>query len=188
MRVATSSIRSWSCVTSRHRALITLQRDVQRVDRFEIEVVRRLVEHEHVRLLQHQLAEQQACRLATGEHARRLRWLPRAGKSICPRIPRSSSVTAARVPLMQPLDGRGAVFDQAAMVLREVADRGFVSPDHFAGIDEGSVVCRWSCAARPQASSGEFASSAFSSVVLPAPLRPMSAIFSPRVTLAVKSG
>src|SRR5579863_913094 len=26
------------------------------------------------------------------------------------------------------------------MVLREVSDRGFVSPDHFAGVEEGSVV------------------------------------------------
>jgi hypothetical protein len=33
---------------------------------------------------------------------------------------------------------------------------------------------------------GESESSAFRSVVLPAPLRPMSATFSPRMTLAVK--
>jgi len=34
MRVATSSIRSWSCVTA-HRALVSLQAHVQRIDRFE---------------------------------------------------------------------------------------------------------------------------------------------------------
>ena len=33
---------------------------------------------------------------------------------------------------------------------------------------------------------GEFVSSAFNSVVFPAPFRPINAIFSPRVTLAVK--
>ena len=33
------------------RAFELLQRHVQRVDRLEVEVVRRLVEHEHVRLL-----------------------------------------------------------------------------------------------------------------------------------------
>ena len=35
---------------------------------------------------------------------------------------------------------------------------------------------------------GASASSAFSSVVLPAPLRPTSTIFSPRLTMALKSG
>ena len=43
-----------------NRPVEFLQGDVERVDRFEIEVVRRLVEDEHVRLLQHDPAEQQA--------------------------------------------------------------------------------------------------------------------------------
>src|SRR5688572_16777490 len=54
------------------RALVFLQRHVQRVDRFQIEVVGRLVEHQHVRLLQHDPAEEQARRLATGQGLGRL--------------------------------------------------------------------------------------------------------------------
>src|ERR1035441_2851113 len=42
--------------------------NVKGVDRFEVEMVRRLVEHEDVRLLQHQLAENQPRRLAAREH------------------------------------------------------------------------------------------------------------------------
>jgi len=38
---------------------VALQRHVQGVDRFEIQVIRRLIEHEHVGFLQHQPAEQQ---------------------------------------------------------------------------------------------------------------------------------
>ena len=63
------------------------------------------------------------------------------------------------------------------MVLREIADLGFVSPLHCAGVEAEILL---------GVRSGEPASSDFSSVVLPTPLRPMSAIFSPRMTLAVK--
>ena len=45
-------------------ALVTLERNIQGVDGFEIEVVRRLIEQEHVWLLQHDPAEQEARRLA----------------------------------------------------------------------------------------------------------------------------
>ena len=45
-----------------HRALVFLQGHVKRVDRFQIEVIRRLVEDQDVRLLQHQLAEEQPSR------------------------------------------------------------------------------------------------------------------------------
>ena len=50
------------------RALIALQRNVERVDRFQIEVVRRLVENENIGLLQHELAEEQARGFSAGEH------------------------------------------------------------------------------------------------------------------------
>ena len=39
----------------------------ERLDRLEIEVVRRLVEHEHVRVLDHQLGEHDARGFSTGE-------------------------------------------------------------------------------------------------------------------------
>jgi hypothetical protein len=48
-------------------ALVFLQRDVEGVDGFQVEVVGRLVEDQHVGLLQHELAEEQACGFAAGE-------------------------------------------------------------------------------------------------------------------------
>src|SRR5437868_12149908 len=36
------------------RAIVLLQRDVQGVDRFEIQVIRRVIEDQHVRLLEHE--------------------------------------------------------------------------------------------------------------------------------------
>ena len=50
-----------------HRAFVALQRDVERVDGFEVQVVRRLVEDEDVRLGQDQLAEHQSRLLAAGQ-------------------------------------------------------------------------------------------------------------------------
>ena len=48
----------------KHRRLRPLQRDVQRVDGFEVKVIGGLVQHQHVGLLQHEFAEQQPGRLA----------------------------------------------------------------------------------------------------------------------------
>src|SRR3984957_16151444 len=52
-----------------HGAIVFLQRDVQRVDRFQIQVVGGLVQHQHVRLLQHQPAENQTGGLAAAQRA-----------------------------------------------------------------------------------------------------------------------
>ena len=41
---------------------------------------------------------------------------------------------------MKPVENGHAAFDQAAMVLGEISDGGFVSPDHFTGIDERAIV------------------------------------------------
>ena len=43
-----------------HGAVIFLQREIEGVDGFEVQVIGGLVEHEHVGLLQHQAAENQA--------------------------------------------------------------------------------------------------------------------------------
>src|SRR5208282_2913248 len=59
----------------KNRPLIALQRNIQSINRFQVEVVRGLVEHQHVRLLQHQFAEKQARGLAAGKNAGRLRRL-----------------------------------------------------------------------------------------------------------------
>src|SRR6185312_11042396 len=48
-------------------AFVALQRDVERVDGFEVQMVRGFVEYEDVRLLQHQLAEEQTRGFAAGE-------------------------------------------------------------------------------------------------------------------------
>src|SRR5438045_8501710 len=42
-----------------NRPLITLQSDVERIDRLEIQVIRRLVKNKNVRFLQHELTEEQ---------------------------------------------------------------------------------------------------------------------------------
>ena len=47
-----------------HRARERLERRLERLAALQVEVVRRLVEHEHVRLLQHDAAEEQASGLA----------------------------------------------------------------------------------------------------------------------------
>src|SRR5579872_367115 len=41
---------------------------------------------------------------------------------------------------MQPFQSRGAILDQASMILREIADGSLVSPDNLTGVDEWSVV------------------------------------------------
>src|SRR5215469_2092702 len=48
-------------------AFVLLQRGIEGHDALEVEVVRRLVEHEDIRLLQHELAEEKARGLATGK-------------------------------------------------------------------------------------------------------------------------
>ena len=54
------------------RALVAVERVAERDDRLEVEVVGRLVEHQHVVLGQHQLREEEAHRLAAGERGGRL--------------------------------------------------------------------------------------------------------------------
>ena len=63
------------------------------------------------------------------------------------------------------------------MVLGEVADRDLVAPDDQPVVDVERLLD----------APGALRISDFSRVVFPAPLRPISATFSPRETLAVKS-
>ena len=41
---------------------------------------------------------------------------------------------------MQPLQNRRAAFDQAAVVLRKISNRRFVSPNHFSRVHKRSVI------------------------------------------------
>ncbi len=134
MRVATSSITSWSCVTKQHGAVIFLQRDIQRVDGFEIEVVRRLVENQHIWLLQHQSAENQPRGFASGKSAGGFS-ASSPLKSIWPSRPRNSSCVAMRIEFVEPVDHGGALYDRFGVVLREVADGDVVAPGDRAAIN-----------------------------------------------------
>ena len=48
-----------------HCAIILLQRDIQRVDGFQVQVVGRLIQDQEIRLLHHQPAEDQPRGLTT---------------------------------------------------------------------------------------------------------------------------
>jgi len=68
---------------------------------------------------------------------------------------------------MEPVERGHAACDEAAMILSEISDGGFVAPEDFSGIDERAVVA----AGFAQLGSGvvgEFARMALTSVVFPA--------------------
>ena len=145
---------------------------------FEIEVVGRLVENQHVRLLQHDAAEEQPRSLAARERVGRLQTLFAAEEHLAEQ---SVNVLPRRIgiELMQPLDG-GHPF----------LNRSRLSP---AGSSRSRLrVPTSSCPASTSAGDagmpGASLSSAFSIVVLPAPLRPTRTIFSPRLTTASNAG
>ena len=52
----------------KHRSVITLQSDVESVDRFQIQVVGGFVKHQNVWLLQHELAKEQPRCFAPGQN------------------------------------------------------------------------------------------------------------------------
>src|SRR5580704_14460633 len=121
------------------RSLITLQGNVQRVDGFQIQMVRGLVEHEDVRLLQHEFREEQPGGFATGKDVGGFRRFLALEEHL-PQKAADLFADGRRIPLMEPLQHGGAAFDQAAMVLSEISDRGFMTPNHFAAVEEWAVV------------------------------------------------
>ena len=121
-------------MTSSTGALELLQRDVERVDRFEIEVVGRLVEHEHVRLLQHDAAEEQPRGLAARQRVGRLQAFFAAEQHLAEQAvdvlrAASGSNWCSHSTAVMPL------LDRAGVVLREVADRDLVAPAHRARVE-----------------------------------------------------
>ncbi len=117
-----------------HGAIVFLQRDIQRVDGFEVEVVRGLVEHQNIRLLQHQPAENHSRGLAAGKRFRRLQRVVAAEKHLAEQ-PAQLFLRRHRIELVQPLDHRGAFDDGVRVILREIADERVVSPRDRAAID-----------------------------------------------------
>src|SRR5579871_1230495 len=115
-------------------AFVFLQRDVQRVDRFEIEVVRRLVEDQNVRLEQHQPAEKNARRFASRERLDGLGGVVAAEQHLAQQ-PSQRLLPRQRIELREPFDdGRVGSFVEVVF-LREIADAGFMAPADGAAVD-----------------------------------------------------
>src|SRR6201987_632745 len=116
-----------------HSAFIALQSNIQRIDRFQIEVVRRFVKDKNVRFLQHQLAEEQARCFTTRECRSGLQSLFTAEKHL---PENATNVFGSRlgIELMQPFVDGLAMLDYASVVLRKITDLRLVSPLHIAGI------------------------------------------------------
>ena len=147
-----------------HRAFVLLERDVERVDRFEIQVVRRLVQHQEFGFCS--ISLQNSRRAASPPESASVGFRPSSPlNSICPSRPRMSSFVRLRIELVQPV-GRGhALLDRRRVVLREVADLRLVSPLHRAGVDGV-----FQCAAIVRRIRQQRLAAAWS---CPAPLRPI---------------
>ena len=65
MRVASDRYEIPVMADKDQRARVIFEREIQGLDRFHVEVIRRLVHHDHIRFLQSQLAEHQATLFAT---------------------------------------------------------------------------------------------------------------------------
>ena len=95
-----------------------------------------LVEDEHVGLLQHQAAENQAGLLAAGKCRCRLQGIFAAEKHLTHGAA-NFLLGGLRLVLPEPLHGGDAfaLVDGVAKILGEIADSNFVAPDDVAGID-----------------------------------------------------
>src|SRR6185437_4605275 len=121
-------------------SLVALQRDVERVDGFQIEVIRRLVEDEDVGFLHHELAEDEARRLSAGKSGG---WLETffAAEEHLAEDAANVFLDGLGVELVQPVSYVGSLLDDAGVVLREVADLSFVSPLDAARIEGEVLFC-----------------------------------------------
>ena len=95
MRVASSETNQRSCETKSTRALERAQPLDERLDGLEVEVVGRLVEHQHVGLLDDDAAEDEPRRLAAGERRRSASRTSSPEKSTRPSCPRTKAVASA---------------------------------------------------------------------------------------------
>ena len=93
---------------------------------------------EHVRLLQHDAAEQQPRRLAARKRLGRLEPFFAAEQHLAEQ---AVNVLPRRVGVepVQPLDRGHPLLDRAGVVLRKVADRDLVPPAHLARVDVRGV-------------------------------------------------
>src|SRR5712692_7496602 len=115
-------------------AIVFLQRDVQRVDRFQIKMVSRFVEDEEIRLLQHQLAEDEPRGFTAGESLCGLEGVIAAEEHL-PHEAAELLLIGGGIKLPEPVDGGHAFGEGITVVLREIADGDFVAPDDVAAVD-----------------------------------------------------
>ncbi len=102
-------------------------------------MVGRLVEHQKIRLLQHQPAKNQPRRFAAGKRLGRLQRVIAAEEHLAHQAAQFL-LRSGRIELPEPLDGGHALGDGFAVVLRKVADGHFVAPAHFAAVDGEAAV------------------------------------------------
>ena len=112
--------------------LIHLQRHVQGFDRFHVQVVSRFVHHQDVWFFHHQLAEQHAALLTTGEHLSRLFDVVLAEQQTTQNAAHRLLVVAFLLPLAHPVEDGEVVFELVLMVLRVVANLRVFRPLHGA--------------------------------------------------------
>ncbi len=106
----------------------------KRVDGFEVEVVRRFVEDQEIRLLS--IRRQKMIRAASPPERVSVRFSASSPlNSICPRTPRISACVAVGSNSRKPLDQLDPRTDRLAMVLREIAHGDVVPPSDGAGVD-----------------------------------------------------
>src|SRR5271165_1140898 len=117
-----------------HRAFILLKRDIEGIDGFEVEMVRRLVEDQDIWLLKHELAEEQARGFSARERVGGLETLFTTEEHL-PEDAANLFLRDLGVPLMEPVGDGETVLDHAGVVLGEVADLGFVTPLDAAGVE-----------------------------------------------------
>ncbi|RMU70218.1 hypothetical protein ALP23_05335, partial [Pseudomonas syringae pv. apii] len=107
-------------------AWIVFQRQVQRLDGFHVEVVGRFVHHQHVGLLQDQLAEQHAALFTTGNHLHRLEDLVVGEQHAAQGA--THHLLAALGPLTHPVEQGGVILEIVSMILSVVADFRRIGP------------------------------------------------------------
>src|SRR5215467_7805045 len=120
-------------------ARITLKRDIEGVDRFQIEMVGWFVQYQEVGLLQHQPAENDSRRFAAGEGLRRFERILAAEEHLAEQ---SSQFLLRRtwIEAMEPFDDADAGWDRVPMILLEVSDADFMAPGHLPGIDRKRLI------------------------------------------------
>ncbi len=116
------------------RTRVVLQRQVERLDRFHIQVVGRLVQQHDVGLLQDQLAEQHSTLLATGDHLDRLVDLLLREQHATQSTADHLLVIALLPPLAHPVIQVHVTLEILSMILSVVADFGIFRPFHRTGI------------------------------------------------------